>query len=107
VSSRPPSPLVIFRNGLLRYPSSQLELDDLLDDGGYVPSFSRAPTTANNKSLAKNSSTKSIETGIHNPAPPARTSMLQLHKDTRREVTTFEDFFKDQNAVPPKPLDRK
>lgn len=67
-----------------------------------MPTFSRAPKAAPQaKSLLKNDSNKSLGAGnasLPNPvvSERPRTNMLQLHKDTRKEVSTFEDFFKQQ-----------
>ena len=72
-----------------------IELDDALGEatgeGGYVPTFNKAPRTSNNKTLLKNSSAKSIESSMSNlnPVPTGRTNMLQLHKDAKKEATTF------------------
>lgn len=96
--------LYSFRNGLLRYSHSHLDLDDMLDEGGYVPTFGKQSKPGPAKALLKNNSSKSIDS-LGLPPPPAqpRTNLLQLHKDTRTEVTTFEEFFKQGKSASPSP----
>ena len=65
-----------------------------------MPNFSKSTKNNSTKPLIKNSSNKSIESGISGAVKDkepahARSNMLQIHKDTRKEVTTFEDFFKN------------
>ena len=62
-----------------------------------MPSFSK-PAKKETKTLLRNNSNKSIESGISAAKDPVnpRNNLLQIHKDTRKEVTTFQDFFKDQ-----------
>ena len=80
--------------------SLYIDLDDVLDEGGYMPSFSK-PAKKETKTLLKNSSNKSIESGISIPKDNVtpRTNLLQIHKETRKQVTTFQDFFKDQEKT--------
>lgn len=75
------------------------ELDDLLDDNSYVPTFNRAPRN-NAKTLLKNNSNKSIENmSLPQPLPQERpmNNLLQIHKETRKEVMSFEDLIRKQN----------
>ena len=50
-----------------------------------MPNFSKAPKTNTTKTLLKNSSNKSIESGISRDQPANnRSNMLKIHKETRK-----------------------
>jgi hypothetical protein len=67
-----------------------LELDDLLGDTDYVPTFGRSTKPAVQKPLLKNSSAKSIDSGVGEPLTANnKLNFLDMNKDKKKETTTF------------------
>ena len=65
-------------------------MDDILDDTDYVPTFGRAAKPAAPKTLVKNSSVKSIDSGVgQSLIKNNNLSFLDINKDTKKETTTF------------------
>lgn len=65
-------------------------MDDVLDDTDYVPTFGRGPKPAAQKPLIKNSSAKSIDSGVgQSLTSNNKLNFLDLNKDTKKETTTF------------------
>ncbi len=65
-------------------------MDDILDDTDYVPTFGRGPKPAAPKTLVKNSSVKSIDSGLgQSITTNNKLNFLDINKDTKKETTTF------------------
>ena len=76
----------------------------MIDDDAYIPTFNKGTRNTNPKPLLKNNSTKSIDQslGLNAPQTNNRINIKELQKDNQKDVTTFEDFFKQQNPSLPK-----